>query len=615
MSLFSLFKPTTTQHLTIRKGKALLRPHKKPIAEIRAIVGLPRNYWNALYLNTLTRLAEYVQELPASEAHHHSTAGGLLSHSIEVALNALRIRRGKLLPPNTDAETVTRLKDVWTYAVFTGAIGHDLGKPITDMQIELLDKKRQPIGGWSPFKGPMTGNERARHYQLRFRRKRIHGAHERASALYIHHILPTVGIEWLASELELFHYWTNLITGHDEDTGILGSIVHEADKRSVAANLAGDQVQLPAAAQSTRKPLHQRILVSLRHQIDEGHLPLNRDGAAGWVCDGKLWMVVKRSLDQIRDHMTQEGQSGVPARNDRIMDELQQYRILIPNGDKAVWKCQVFAQGWPKAHKLTMICLDLDTVWPNAESAPEPFNGQVTPIDANAPAAAPNPVPVNPVQPPAETAPEAAAEAATTPPASQETPTPDDDATPSTPSGLEPPKFDFSALASSLSEGETGTTESSTETATDTKGGDDSNPPSSGTDPSSEPPAANPDPEPSAHAGQDFLNWLRTGLHERRFAVNEVNARIHMTKEGLLLVSPAIFKEYDKKRWSYVQKRFTKLKLHARNANGTNIHEYVASGSKKRSILKGFLIADTDNVFPGIELPNINHALSRLENQ
>lgn len=87
------------------------------IAEIQSIVGLQQNYWHYFYLQAIYNLAAYVQLLPASEAHHHSGQGGLLSHTLETALQALRIRRGKLLPPNADAETVTRLKDVWTYGI------------------------------------------------------------------------------------------------------------------------------------------------------------------------------------------------------------------------------------------------------------------------------------------------------------------------------------------------------------------------------------------------------------------------------------------------------------------------------------------------------------------
>jgi len=552
--------------LTIQSGKRIASKHKKVIAEIRSIVGLQQNYWQYFYLQTIYNLAEYVQLLPASEAHHHSGQGGLLSHTLDTALQALRIRRGKLLPPNADSETVTKLKDVWTYGIFTGALCHDIGKPITDVTIEVFDKNNNSVGFWQPFSWSlfaMVKSRQAKTYRIEYKRKRIYASHERASALYLHHIIATEGLQWLASNQELFFYWTNLLTGHHEDTGLFGSIIQEADKLSVASNLAGDQINpQEAIATTNRKPLHQRIITSLRYQIEEGKLPLNRDGAAGWVVDDRLWVVVKRALDQIRDHMQQEGQSGIPARNDRIMDELQQYGILLPKGDRAVWKCRVFDQGWPKAHELTLLCFPVSKVWVSSDAVPDTFAGTVVPVD---PSSAPS----------TSAAPEA-----------QTSPVSNDNQTHNT----EPSTIDFSALASSR--------QPSSDTLATPQPTDKTSTPNSNLD---------------GNAGEQFLNWLRDGLHKRKFKVNDAYSKIHRTAEGIFLVSPSVFKAFDQSNWSYVQKRFTKLRLHERNGNGTNIHEYLVTGKKKKSLIKGFLIRDTANVFPGIELPTTNYALSRVE--
>ncbi len=474
---------------------------------------------------------------------------------MDTALQALKIRIGKLLPPNADAETVTRLKDVWTYGIFTGALCHDIGKPITDVTIEAFDKNKSSVGFWQPFSSSMFAMVKSKHaktYRIEYKRKRIYTSHQRASALYVHHIVPSEGLQWLVSNQELFFYWTNLLTGHDEDTGLLGSIIHEADKLSVASNLAGDQINpQKTVATTNRKPLHQRIVTSLRHQIDNGNLPMNRDGAAGWIVDDHLWVVVKRALDQIRDHMQQEGQSGIPARNDRIMDELQQYGILLPNGDKAVWKCRVFGQDWPKAHELTLLCFPVNKIWASAEAVPDTFTGTAVPVDQL-------------LVPSTGAASETIARKDST---------------------IKSPTIDITELSSNL--------QSSSDEPTDK--------------------ASNPDPNPDGNAGEQFLTWLRDGLHERKFKVNDAYSKIHRTAEGIFLVSPSVFKGYDQTNWSYVQKRFTKLRLHERNSNGTNIHEYLVTGKKKKALIKGFLIRDTANVFPGIELPTTNYALSRVE--
>jgi len=605
--------------LKIKTGTQLLSPHKKTIKEIQTIVGLQQKYWNYFYLKTLQNLAEFVQELPASEAHHHSGRGGLLLHTLDTASNALRIRRGKLLPPNADAETVTKLKDAWTYAIFTAALCHDLGKPITDIRTEFFDKSKKPVGNWQPLSASMLDQSKLKGavtYQVQYWRNRIYASHERASAFYVHNIIPPEGLQWIASNQELFFYWTSMMTGHHEDAGMIGNIIHEADKLSVASNLAGDQVNnIPDQVASTsRKPLYQRIVTSLRYQVDQGNLPLNRDGAAGWIVDDKLWVVVKRALDQVRDHMTQEGQTGVPSRNDRIMDELQQYGILIQNGDKAVWKCQVFDANWPKAHELTLLCLPVEKIWAAADAVPEAFQGTVKPLD--------QPEPTEPTEP-ALAINEPNLTAQVEPEKIASTNDSQDDTVKSKPSILQPPTIDFSSMLNIIpdsvdepeDEVQQSDKDSTSETTVPTDSSVTNSPVSEGSKPQT-------DKEPFAEkagelskeiSGDGFLKWLRDGLHTRSFKVNDVNSKIHMTHEGLLLVSPAIFRQFDQAKWSYAQKRFTKLKLHERNSNGTNIHEYMASGKKKRSMVKGFLITDTANVFPGIELPKTNHALSKVD--
>jgi hypothetical protein len=105
-------------------------------------------------------------------------------------------------------------------------------------------------------------------------------------------------------------------------------------------------------------------------------------------------------------------------------------------------------------------------------------------------------------------------------------------------------------------------------------------------------------------AGAAFLEWVREGLGSEQLAMNSPQAHVHRVAEGLLLLSPALFQAFDGSTWTEVQKRFQKLKLHRKAAQGTNTHTYLASGdAKPGSALKGFLIPNPEAVFPGITLP------------
>jgi len=265
--------------------------------------------------------------------------------------------------------------------------------------------------------------------------------------------------------------------------------------------------------------------------------------------------VSKRGIDALRDHLIKEGHSGIPTRNDRIFDELQQNNVLIPNGDRSIWKINVAGDDW--AHTLTCLCFPVAKIWPDPSSRPDVFNGAIVPADAESETEenhshdnfrdaeqeedVAKPSEVDPIQ--------------FLPQSSIETPSPQ--------------STDSDQPVSALADIESETSE-------------------------------------DADPGQLFRAWLLDGLLKDKFETNSANARIHRVEEGLLLVSPGIFKDYDREDWQRVQRRFQKLKLHRRTAQGTNIYTYQVTGKRNRSRIKGFLIEDPESVFAGVTFPTPN---------
>jgi len=293
------------------------------LQEIQSLVSIPERHYSALFDAAITNYARFVQELPASEIHHHSAPGGMLDHGLEVTKGALAIRRGHMLPPGAEPEALAKQADRWTYAVFAGALLHDIGKPAVDQVIQIFFPSKKPLGQWIPWNGPMAANH---HYHMDFIRPRRYELHPRVGAMLAHHIIPPIGLAWLSEDQELFEPWICLVSGDMESAGVLGQIIHEADGRSVARNLgAGDVGQFPSARTT---PLHKKLLTGLRYLIAEGHLPLNRNGAAGWLDHDDLWLVSKRTVDALRDHLHQEGHTDIPSRNDRIFDVLKEHAIF-----------------------------------------------------------------------------------------------------------------------------------------------------------------------------------------------------------------------------------------------------------------------------------------------
>ena len=259
-------KPPAPGLFPLFSAEQLLAQGPRPmlLRQIYQLLSVPAALLNTLYQTAIFNYARFVQQLPASEAHHHAGPGGMLDHGLEIVAHALTIRRGHLLPQEANPERLAREQDLWTYAVFSAALLHDIGKPVVDKCVTLFDAKRHPLGDWDPWQGPMV--EHGVWYRVDFVRKRNHGLHERVTPLLSRMILPSVGVSWLASNPEVLTQWIAAISGDRDESGTLGEIIERADGESVARNLgAGNHVQLPNAR---IKPLHERLLTGLRYLLD-----------------------------------------------------------------------------------------------------------------------------------------------------------------------------------------------------------------------------------------------------------------------------------------------------------------------------------------------------------
>ena len=99
------------------------------------------------YNPAMLRLAAFVHLLPASQAHHHRGAGGMLRHSLEVGLWALQQTEGKLIRGVTTPQQRRVIEPRWRLAVFLAGVCHDLGKVVTDLTVT----DRANAQRWRPY--------------------------------------------------------------------------------------------------------------------------------------------------------------------------------------------------------------------------------------------------------------------------------------------------------------------------------------------------------------------------------------------------------------------------------------------------------------------------------
>lgn len=527
----------------------LLQSHGAVLAQIRQQVGVPTAHWNALYQPLVEGYAAFVQQLPASEAHHHRERGGLLQHGLDTTLTALTLRRGILLPPGSTAEHLAEKQDVWTYATASAALLHDLGKPVVDQKIALQSREGCGLGRWNPLAGPIRPP--AAYYSICYIRGRRYRLHQRLPPMLAHHLVPARAMEWLVQDLEVFEAWLAVISGGDSElAGPIGQIIRQADGVSVASNLGGDSG--PAAAVAARRPLAERLGGALRRLIDDQELPLNRPGAAGFVIGEDLWLVSKRALDAMREALAVDAPSGVPSRNERLMDELQQHGVLVPNQNRAIWMATIELGDWRQP--LSLLRIPLQRLWVDPVARPPAVPGRVIVEQAGEPLATSSGVVLH--------------STTATPPRPQ---------SPAEVSRPIPPLAQETEFPAAESRGET-LAEPSVAL----------------------PPAPSPalsdspgeDPQASGLADNDLIRWILQGLTQGRLKINTADARLHVTAEGLLLVSPGIFRDFaGMDGWLNAQKRLLKLKAHLRTTDRTNIWTYRVIGERKSSaLLKGIVI-------------------------
>lgn len=618
--------------LSIRSVDDLLSPHRGMMVQIDELAGLSERNFNRYYLQVIRNFARFVQRLPASEVHHHAGPGGMLTHTLEVCVIALKVRRSYLLSETGGAEEIAAKQDLWTYAIFMAALCHDLAKVAVDQAVTVYnnDNSAKPWSPWDSFL-----DEQGAWYTTQFVRGRQYRLHEKASLLLIHRIVQPYALNWLSGDRNIFAQWLACVSGDIENASSIGEIVGIADSKSVATNLGADSSRMPAVK---TKPLHEKMLTALRHLLHEGELPLNRNGAAGWISGEDCWLVSKRTVDAIREQLTQEGHTGIPTKNGRMFDILQEQSILIPYGDKAIWPVRVQGEGWQ--NELTMIRIAVTKIWLNPEHRPDEFSGRIIPATEGPEATTEA---VNP------TLPEKSLVDIKVPPedntidyrkeeedlAIRET-----EESPSLNSDKNQDEYDlmdflptetdiYEEAEPILQDKKKGKTlaldESLLEPAeslkTKTAQTEPFNPEATQVTSKSTTTAQKSVSRPAEVPYDDgpvdqFFGWLRNGIQQNEIQVNRPKARVHVVNEGVALITPGIFQDYASQQnkqaeWSVIQKKVLKKNWHVKDEQGLNMIRYQVAGSNKSTKVNVILFTQTSLVFGETTPPTVNPHLTK----
>lgn len=529
-------------YLPIESAHRLLAAeHRRQLLDrIWQYTALSHTQFIQLYLNPIHRYAEQVQQLPASEAHHHAYLGGMLDHGLELVACSLKLRQSYLLPTGAAPEDQAAQTDAWSAGIAYGALLHDIGKIAVDLQVERQDGSR-----WHPWHGPLD-----QPYRFRYLKGRDYHLHGAAAGLLYTQIFDRPILDWLSGFPPLWASLLYVLAGQYERAGVLGELVIQADRVSTAQNIGGNPSK---ALQAPIHSLQHHLISGLRHLVLH-ELKLNQPGAAGWLTQDALWLVSKTVTDKLRAYLLSQSIEAIPSSNIAVFDELQSHGLVesTPEG-KAIWTALIAQGNWQQS--FTFLRIQPALIW-GSEDRPEAFSGTVSialddhPTDVPAPALAPK--------------------AGGT--GSHQNQSLED------PMAME----DADYLGTLLDMFELADPEAS-------------DAPSESALEISIPPSNNP--------GQVFLNWVKEGILSHKLIINDSKAKIHTVSGTVFLVTPGLFQRYAQEfpgisqgatqeieEWRWVQKQFEKLKAHRKRDDGLNIWICQVEGPRKKANLKGYLL-------------------------
>ncbi len=308
--------------------KDLLRRQASILSRIRITYGVNPKFFDEFYMPVIENLANYVQLLPASEAHHHHGQGGLLRHSLEVAWNAGEIYSGKIMSPEKSPEFRRKYESQWRLAAFIASLCHDIGKAAYD--VTVTDNKGEQE--WNPnieTLGQWLKNNEIDTYFVRWNKTRKHNSHNHFALRPLTVVVPKRTIFYLSRNVE--EAMENAMLGdvNDYNTQIVYDMVKEADSLSVKTDLKRSGTYT-GTGQTNATPVVRYITLAMRQLYDDNIWQVNKPGGRIWISSDGVFIVWKKAVTEILDRLDDDGINGIPHDHEKLATILYDSNMIKP---------------------------------------------------------------------------------------------------------------------------------------------------------------------------------------------------------------------------------------------------------------------------------------------
>ena len=324
----------------------LMATQRELIDKLQTIGELDTNEFRALVLPVIQRFAAFVHLLPASENYHHHGTGGLLNHSLDVALRAGRMVSNKYLQqPGFSPSRNNAIKTRWPYAAMLAGLCHDLAKPFADFEVTDMDMQRT----WDPFSETLlewAQREKIRRYRYTWNQGR-YGKHEQMAGGLVHHVLTPEFLSWLREAGSTITYPLFQVIAYGSASpkrNALRAVVMEADQRSTITDVHRWQ---EARKEIGMKVKMERYLLNIiKEQILSDDWTVNEVDSIVWVIEGDVFLEWKEAAAFLIYKLDELELNGLPSTPAAIADLLIKTDIALqnlsnPNRPRRLWDISI----------------------------------------------------------------------------------------------------------------------------------------------------------------------------------------------------------------------------------------------------------------------------------
>ncbi len=310
----------------------------RDIRVLRNEMGLKPEEFNEYLLPVFVAFIRYADLLPASQTKHHSTTGGLLFHSFDVAKRAMRAAQCTQFPIGlgTLADTQQSNKQ-WRVATVLAALLHDGGKILADM-IVSNGENGDTRSVWNAH-GELSIYEwahynRIERYYVSWQRERYQ-KHQNASLMVMQKLIPQQTWSWIDAcydgkqihaamlnavmKSSIDHPMTNIVAQTDSD-----SVTHDMFNRTTHISKEVTQV-----------PISDLLANLIKHYILKGRWDVNKKDAPIWFVNNTLYIVWSSAAPELVQEIRGVGKK-IPESPDLLANIMIEDGLALKN-DKDIY--------------------------------------------------------------------------------------------------------------------------------------------------------------------------------------------------------------------------------------------------------------------------------------